>query len=763
MAGYFAELHRRNVFRAVSAFVVGGWLLLQVATALEEAMDLPVWFDTVVAAALLVALPVVIVISWVYELTPEGLQKTTDIDAQTSIAPKTGRRLDAITLAGVALVIGLFGYQQLRPESDASVVTSTAAPATNLAPTAQQLSPAQTNRPEGQIEKSIAVLPFVAMTVSKDDELFADGLSEELLNVLAGIKGLKVAGRTSSFYYKNKNEDLRKIAGALGVAHILEGSVRRSGETLRVTAQLIQADDGFHLWSETFDRADGDTFAIQDEIASSVAKALRAELIGDKAEPESSPRNIDAQNLYLVAQAALAQRNLSDVKRARDLFDQARKLAPETPRYAAGYAHATALLFWNFRAISPDEAISEAAKAIDQAMQSGTPSADTLAIAGLVEELRVITVSDPEAKQRALNYYQQAMDLDLGNILAMQWLASINLDLNQYAQAKQYFQRVIELDPLNVLALSGLAQAQVFLGELEAGRNRLYQMQQLFPGTGQAPRYLALLEFNQGQLDRSVYWNQREQDVDPNPSNLFFLAIGYLYLGEQELARSTAVQLKNLDDNMDISGLIEARIRGDFATVAGEADRLFVQTGQDVFAVASAYASAMIGQYAQTIRTLEQQFPSLKGTEAQYIDGTDIQPVVLLAYSYRQRGDQTAARRLAELVLDHPVLSETSLLAIPQLRMVRAELFAAMGDDEAAVRTLTKLQQENIGIAFNPLAIRAQDEPMYAGLRDHPNFQAFVTFESDTLKQQAAALVSGTTANEIKAEIEAAGYRLAGQ
>ncbi|MEM9533939.1 MAG: adenylyl cyclase, partial [Pseudomonadota bacterium] len=379
--GYWAELNRRNVVRAVGAFLVGGWLLLQIATALEEAMDLPAWFDTFIAALLVIGLPVVAVFSWAYEITPEGLRKTSDIDTDVSITGETGQRLDKITLAGVVLIIGLFAYQQFAGQPGGSDVS---APSTQTAGAEAPAATVESAVAEADAGQSIAVLPFVAMSQSKDDEFFADGLSEELLNVLANISGLKVAGRTSSFYYKGKNEDLREIAGALGVANILEGSVRRSGDTLRVTAQLIQAKDGFHLWSETFDRDDGDTFAIQDEIASSVARALQSELIGITQAKPTTPRNVEAQNLYLVAQAALAERNLTDVKRARDLFAQARELSPETPRYASGYAHAVSLMYWNFRALGPDEAISEASKAIEQALASGPPSADTLAIAGLV-------------------------------------------------------------------------------------------------------------------------------------------------------------------------------------------------------------------------------------------------------------------------------------------------------------------------------------------------------------------------------------------
>jgi TolB-like protein/cytochrome c-type biogenesis protein CcmH/NrfG len=462
MTGYLKELQRRNVFRAVAAYIVLGWILLQVASGLEEALDLPAWFDTIIAALLTIGFPVVIIVSWVYEITPDGLQKTRAVSDEHSIASDTGRRLNYITVAGIVVLLGVVIADRFISKPDVDPVQGELAAATTDVPMAST---------SAVTSKSIAVLPFVPMTASQDDEFFADGLSEEILNVLAKIDGLKVAGRTSAFYYKGKNEDLRTIAEALGVANILEGSVRRSGNRLRVTAQLIKADDGFHLWSETYDRDDGDIFVIQDEIASNVALALQTRILGTSATSTAiGEKSAEAQNLYLIAQAAMSRRTIVDVRRARDLYAQASVLDPANPKYLAGYAHAVALQYWNSRDILPDEAIREAGNAIEKAMNLGEPSADTLAIAGLVEELRTLTAGDQEAKARALDFYQRAVAKDPNNILAMQWLASIYLDINEPAKAREGFEKVVQLDPLNTLAMSGLANAYFALGAYDEAR-----------------------------------------------------------------------------------------------------------------------------------------------------------------------------------------------------------------------------------------------------------------------------------------------------
>ena len=395
MGSYLRELQRRNVFRAIAAYIVLGWVLLQVSSTLEETLRLPEWFDAVVTAMLVIGFPVILVFSWIYELTPDGVKKTSSVSASDSIAQATGRKLDYITLAGIGLLLGVILLDRLvlSDRSEQNQVASTATEPAVLA-----------------AEKSIAVLPFVPMTGTKEDEFFADGLSEELLNVLSQIDGLKVAGRTSAFYYKGRNEDLRVIADALGVAHILEGSVRRSGNQLRVTAQLIKADDGFHLWSETYDRADGDTFVIQDEIASNVANALQTEILGaPMAAAATGNRNVEAQNLYLVAQAAMASRTLPDNRRARDLYARAAVLDPDNPRYLVGYAVAVALQFWNFRDITPNEAITEAGGAIDRALSLGEPSADTLAAAAVASEARALFEQNGEADFAVLAAWADAI------------------------------------------------------------------------------------------------------------------------------------------------------------------------------------------------------------------------------------------------------------------------------------------------------------------------------------------------------------------
>ncbi|MDX1405751.1 MAG: tetratricopeptide repeat protein, partial [Woeseiaceae bacterium] len=697
---------------------------------------------------LVIGLPVVAVFSWVYELTPDGLLKTEDVPTDQSITPRTGRRLDIFTAVGVVILIGLVLMD--RYAGPAGVAGSHSAATMESPASGASLADA---------DKSIAVLPFVAMTDSKDDEYFADGLSEELLNVLAKNKELKVAGRTSAFYYKGRNEDLRTIADALGVAHILEGSVRRSGDQIRVTAQLIKADDGFHVWSETYDRESGDIFRIQDEISASVAQALQAEILGTAAGPAAAS-SAEAENLYLVAQAALAARNLADVRRARDLYAQASILDPANPKYLAGYAHAVSLQYWNSRDISSEEAIREAGDAITKAINLGPPSADTLAVAGLVEEMKALALNDQAAKQKALDFYQTAVRQAPSNILALQWLASIYLDIREPGKAKEYFEKVVELDPLNTLSLAGLAQALIGLGRLDDARLHLFRMQSLFPDRSMVHRYLAGLEYQAGRLDRNIFWMRHAVEVDPNPIDISFLLYGYITLGWADEALETAERYNEARGSVDVSRLVQAQLDQDIDAIAEEARLLHSQLGEERFALLSAWADAVAGRCADAAETLDRQFPSLRGEVIEYIENNDLIDAILLIHCDKKIGKQADAKRLSAALWDTGMLSDSALQADKTLPIVRVAFYAVTGEVDKATSELAKIDRESMTLGITAITLPIDQLPVFEALYDTAEFQEYAQNERYRTAQLARQLAAGETDAEVVAMVEDAGYTM---
>ena len=284
------ELKRRNVFRVAAAYLVVGWLLTEVSTTILPELGAPAWISRAVILVFAFGFIPAVVISWVYELTPEGVKRETEVVRDESITSTTAKKLDYVTiLAVVALIIFVAAFSAKQTDEAAE--------------DDRELVARETINTFIS-DASVAVLPFVNMSNDEDNEYFSDGLTETLLHMLAQIPDLKVAARTSSFSFKGENRTIQEIARSLQVAHVLEGSVQRAGDRVRITAQLIRAEDGFHVWSENYDRTLDDIFGIQDEIAEKVGGALTASLLGSPMEGAidgigtTSP---DAFDLYLQA------------------------------------------------------------------------------------------------------------------------------------------------------------------------------------------------------------------------------------------------------------------------------------------------------------------------------------------------------------------------------------------------------------------------------------------------------------------------------
>src|SRR2546430_7961850 len=256
---FFGELKRRNVYKVAIAYAVVAWLLIQIATQVFPFIEIPNWAVRLVVLLLIIGCPIALILSWAYEITPEGIKRAEDVDLSQSITRRTGRKLDFLIIAVLLVVIAVFAYQRFGPGKKGLVTMPSAIP-----------------------EKSIAVLPFENRSRDPDNAYFADGVQDEILTRLAKIADLKVISRTSTQHYKSAPENLSEIARQLGVAHIVEGSVQKSGDSVRVNVQLIKAANDSHLWADTFDRKLTDIFSVESEVAKAIADQLRAKLSGQE-------------------------------------------------------------------------------------------------------------------------------------------------------------------------------------------------------------------------------------------------------------------------------------------------------------------------------------------------------------------------------------------------------------------------------------------------------------------------------------------------
>lgn len=358
---FISELRRRNVIRMAGLYLVGAWLIVQIVGTVSPMLGAPEWVGRTVLTILAVGFIPALIFAWVFELTPEGLKRDADVPIEQSIAPQTARRMERSILVLLAVAIAFFGFDKfyLAPKRQAAAVAAavhaskTATPAIN--------------------DKSIAVMPFVNMSSDAEQEFFSDGMTEEILNALAKVPKLQVTARTSVFSLKGQNKDVRDIGKLLGVAYVLEGSVRKAGDEVRITAQLIRADNGFHLWSETYDRKLENVFDLQADLAGAIAKALELPLGlgGDAALVSERSADPQAYALYLQARSGFRARG-DGVKKSIELYRAALKRDPKFAPAWAGLAASLGVLPWYVpeaeKAAAASAGMSEAEAAGKQAL-----------------------------------------------------------------------------------------------------------------------------------------------------------------------------------------------------------------------------------------------------------------------------------------------------------------------------------------------------------------------------------------------------------
>jgi TolB-like protein len=339
MGSFFGELKRRNVVRVGAVYIIVGWVVVQIGQVLFESFGTPDWVIKTVIVLVAIGFPFVLLFAWAFEITPEGVKKTREVDLSASLTHSTGKKLNFVIMASLVIALGYFIWE--RQTLDRS-------PVTDAIPIAETTGSVTAEPVEEIVEtttRSIAVLPFVNMSSDQDQEWFADGLTEEILNSLAKTPDLLVTARTTAFGFKGSTDPVPEIAAALGVDHVLEGSVRRGGETLRITAQLIRASDGFHLWSETYDRTMDDVIAIQEEIAVQIASALETAM-----DPEAlammmsvGTTSVPAYDAYLTGVGLWRSAGAtSDVYVALDALEALEKAVTIDPEFAEAYLR----LYW---------------------------------------------------------------------------------------------------------------------------------------------------------------------------------------------------------------------------------------------------------------------------------------------------------------------------------------------------------------------------------------------------------------------------------
>ncbi len=480
---FFDEILRRNVIRVGLAYAAGSWLLIQIVETVFPAFG----FGDAAIRNLVIVLGIglipVLVFAWVFELTPEGLKLERDVDRSKSITRDTGRRLDRVVISILAIALCFLALDRfiLDPGRDAELLEAAREQGRIEALTAPEATP------------SIAVLPFADMSPEGDRAYFSDGLAEELLNLLARVPGLRVTSRTSSFSFADRSLDLPSIADALNVTYILEGSVRWSGDSLRVTAQLIDARNDAHLWSRVYERQMVDIFVLQDEIAASVLESLTLTLAGDL--PRAIETDPAAYSMYLQARHLWRQGTEEGAAAALSLLEQIVEIDPD---YAPAWDALSTVYTYQveFGQLDFEDGYDKARDAALRALQIDADFAAALAHMGY--DAMMVRQDLPAAAE----YFRSALDSEPNNPTTLGNVATFAAILGRQDEAGRYMQAAIDIDPIDSAKYTNLGAFHLAAGRLDDAEKALQRALELSPGdywTQLATVYLRILQGRAGE------------------------------------------------------------------------------------------------------------------------------------------------------------------------------------------------------------------------------------------------------------------------
>ncbi len=728
-----SELKRRNVFKVATAYGIAGWLIIQVSDTVFPRFGFPDWTVTFVITLVFIGLPISLIVAWAFELTPEGLKKTVEVDTEESITPNTGKKLNKViisvlSIAVMFLLVERIFFANVVSESDTLSVQSA----------------------------SIAVLPFVNMSSDAENEFFSDGLSEELLNALAKIEDMKVAGRTSSFKFKGQNENLSLIAEELGVKYILEGSVRKAGNQVRITAQLIKAEDGYHIWSEAYDRelTTEQIFNIQEEITRHVVEELKVKLLPGQKEliVERATDNLEAYEYFLKASQTRFSFKPDDIEEAIELYQKAIDLDSDYTEAYAQQAISYSMLY-SFGNISREYTLEKMKESIDQAVLSDLNSGEIYFALTFYHNLN----GDGEKAEEAL---LKAVELLPNNALVMMAYATQNNNRYRDQVNVERINRAYELDPDHPLVATEYANYLYLIDEFDESMKLIDKVIAEYPDYNYVYREKIgqLMDAPYGELDEAfkIAWERYQmfpEDVEVI-SRIIDASTSLRMFG---LAEEIIGQMKrDLPNNP--SSFRQERILY-FATkdttaiseMGTRIEKEFDLDNENGKVLRRWVNYYLAGDYETLIKTLEDANPGLKEKKPD----SDL-PLGFYSFLLIKAGDVERGREIGSLDCDRS-LSRIETQPDETYRVndnwVRLGCQAVLGEYEEAYKTLRTLHFEQKSKAnwdyfniANPSRQLLYDQPMFDDLVEE--------IETDIRQMQSNAIEYLKSRSEWKEEWE---------
>ncbi len=716
----FGELRRRNVFRVGAAYVVVCWLLLQVADVLLDNFGAPAWVFKSFTTLLALGFPLAIFLSWAFELTPEGMKRTADVTAADEAASSSDRRVDRVILVGAIALIAVMAVERVwfagrdggsdgPPQASTTQMTAEQAIDESRAPA-----------------RSIAVLAFEDLSPDSDQAYFAEGISEELLNLLARIDDFKVAARTSSFNFKGRQADIGEIGRALNVETVLEGSVRKAGDQVRVTAQLIEVGSGFHLWSQSYDRRLENIFTVQDEIATAIVQALRLELDID-AETSTRTANVVAYDHYLRGRQLAREPSRAGLLRGIEQFEQAIALDRD---FAAAYGGIAEAWIWleDYGGVQSAEAYPKAERAARRALALNPDSAEALAAMAMVQDRYY------RDKVGAQALFERTLRINPNYVAAYNLYGDVLRDLGELDRMIEVHRAAVELDPLSVFMKTRLASKLLILRAHDETSAILSQVLAESPGNDYALEELGNLARDQGRLADAIRQFRRVHFARPGDP-------------------FSAAQIARLGANLDDRPFAEAWIAA--ARARGENNRWELYARQEL-AVWSAdwpgldeigrlrggpagaeirgVAASHLGAYPEARRHLLEALQLGGYDPAQGVRTSHVSSLLRLAWVEQQMEMPDWGQRVdsvlpvLQVLRDRGTGSNQVGVEFPAYDLARVA--ALRGDRDGALNYLLELEDFNFAAHWF-----LEREPVFAPWREDPEFVALVS----RIKEHVAA------------------------
>jgi TolB-like protein/Tfp pilus assembly protein PilF len=712
MPSFLYELRRRNVLRVAAAYALVAWIIIEAGSVLLPTFGATEGMFQVYVIVVLIGFFVAVVFAWIFEITPEGVKLDKDLDHSDFRATKEQKATMNY------LIIGLL------------VVALGVSITFNVTGIRNGASPAQAvvaGKP------AIAVLPFTSLSNEPDNAVFADGIHGDILTQLANIGSCKVISRTSVMEYRNTTKNVRQIGEELDVGSVLQGSVQRVGDNVRINVQLVDAQNDVNVWAETYDRqlTAQNIFAIQSEISAAIADALEATLTPAEqvriaaAKPTGDLR---AYSAYVFGRDNLYLRRLEPLRRARESFEQAIEYDPDYAAAYAGLAESVLLLENNHQELPQEEAYAIARRNLEKALELDPGLADAYAVKGLLESSAWQQTRVGRGNVEAEAAFRRAIELNPNHASAYMWFAMLRDAEERDEEAIDLFQRSMELDPLGRIPYTNLPMLYAQRGQNDEAIRLWLEAMQIHPEWPMPQQYLATHLAGLGRLDEAVAWVAQASALSDDPAAGFLNVRLYLAFGDKEKA---VALLEELPADHPFAALMEGfllLIDSDYRQ-ALEFFSSIMDSGEyrrtkQFLPFVAAEVALLAGDFDKAREYTLVSQPILSEDAELKIDSFTLPAVMRLAYINQQQGDTARAQKLLRAAL--PVVRERPRLGWFGQGIREVQILALLGSREDALSTLRALVDEGFRSSVLANVWNLDEDPYLAALRDDPRFTAIL-------------------------------------